>query len=145
MKGGSDVKKKQKQKQEADKRNILLFVFSFIFLAISFIFFGLAFYFETDKIYYFFVILFFTIFIILYCISSKQITCDDGYNLLQAYFFFKKCQKEAGLSEVILKRNEESIHELASKSEAFKDFDRKKSVRLYETGYYVSTILKKKK
>ena len=128
---------------ENKKKNIMLYLFSFVFLAISFVFFGFAFYFESEIVLYGLTLLFFILFCVFFYVFNKKITCKDGYNFMQAYFFYKKCEKN-GLStkpNKIDNKQVDFIRELALDNDYAKDFDAEKCKQLYKTGYEVSILL----
>lgn len=75
------------------KMNILIWYFSFFPLIVCSVLFVLYFIFDTSYLYYFSMIFTFSLFVVLYVFANRRITCKDGYTLVNAISFYKKCVK----------------------------------------------------
>lgn len=132
----------KKEKEKKDKNNLILFFLTFVLFLISVILFCFAFYYEQKIKIYFLTALVFTLFCISYYICNKKITCKDGYNMIQAYFFYKKYEKVYG-KDLSNKERSKAIYELAQENDSFENLDENQTMNLYMVGKYVSKLLKK--
>lgn len=117
---------------------------SIAFLLLTFLMFILLFCFrQSDKNMYFICLAMLIIFCIFYSSSNKKILCEDGYNWIQAYFFYKKCRAKGVKSKPhrIRKTEVEMILEVTKEFDFCRNFDCDKAVKIYEVGYEVSKII----
>lgn len=121
-------------------------LFSFFILAIDFIIFMFCFYFERNLLLYIVCALVFAFFCVYYRWSNKKITCKDGYTLMQAYFFYKKCEKNKITTkpQKLNKEQADKILQLAKGYDYAEGFDLNKAKSLYHTGYHVEKLIKQK-
>ena len=128
-------------------KSILMYASSFILLAISFILFICAFLYSTKIIYYIFSGAFLTVFCIVNKYYEKKIECVDGYNLLQAYLFYLRCEKN-GISIKAGKIKDEDMKIISSVALAY-DFCEKftdaQLKELYRLGRETAVSLKQLK
>ena len=129
------------------KRDILLYLTSFILLAISFIMFIFAFIYVNRGIYFIYSGTALVLFCIANKLTEKKIRCNDGYNLLQAYLFYKKCEKHGiNIKTSKLKATELSvISDIASDYDYCKEFNETQLKNLYEHGRETCMIIEKTK
>ena len=131
----------------SSRKDILLYLLSFVLLAISFVFFILAFYHSIQISYYIFSTVFLIAFCIYYKLVSKRIACDEGYNLIQAYIFYKKCvktgviHKSKGFEEAELK----TLMKVASEYDFAKKYDLHTIKKMYLNGYKTEKTFKTKR
>ena len=95
------------------KKNLMVFLASFLLLAISFALFIYAFLNPTKMIFYIFSGGFLILFCVINRLSEKKIRCADGYNLLQAYTFYLKCEKK-GVSVKFTKIKDSDMQVISS-------------------------------
>ena len=119
-----------------EKKNVLVYLSSFILLLISFCMFIYAFSYVTVISHYVYSGLFLLLFCIVNKMTEKKIMCKDGYNLLQAYLFYEKCRKNGVRSspQKLKKSDKVLIIELAKAYDYCKDFTDEQVVELYSQG-----------
>ncbi len=129
------------------KKDILLYLSSFIVLAFSFIMFIFAFI-SVNRIGYYIVS---GVTLGLFCVfnrlTEKKIRSKDGYNMLQAYLFYRRCQKN-GLDVKVSKIKSEElslISNLASGYDYCASFGEAQLKELYGCGREVKLLLEEKK
>lgn len=69
---------------------------------------------------------------------------EDGYNLMQAYLFYKKCNRKGitATPEKLNRKQADQILELALQYDYSKDFDLEKAKNLYKNGYSLKKAIK---
>jgi hypothetical protein len=81
-----------------------------------------------------------TICLVLFCVTNrvadKKIRCKDGYNLFQAFLFYKKCNKKGVTTKANkLKKNDmQIISDIAKKYDYCKNFTDDQLKELYRCG-----------
>ncbi len=129
------------------KKEILLYLSTFIILAFSFIFLLVAFYFQTIMSYFLISAISFVIFAISNKSAAKGIACKDGYNLVQALLFYKRCLKN-NLNKKPSKLTQSDILKIkaiAAEYEYSADFNNKQLQQLYTDGYETAKLFDRKK
>lgn len=129
------------------KRDILLYLASFLFLALSFLMFILAFVYVNRGIYFIFSGATLVLFCVMNKLTEKKIRCEDGYNLLQAYFFYLRCEKQ-GIDVRATKIKEKEILVLADVASGYdycKGFCESQLKELYRHGREAKILLGEKK
>ncbi len=120
------------------------FVASFLFLVAFAICFFIAFV-KNELIYFLISAVLVTLFLVTYSISSKKITTKDGYTLVQAYDFYKKCLKEDVYngSGILDGSNLSHVQPITDTCEYAKNLNAKQLKRLYSHGWAVAQYVGK--
>lgn len=129
------------------KKDIITHLLTYALLAISFIMFIFAFITVNKMFYYIFSGSFLILFCVFNKVSERKILCSDGYNLLQAYFFYTKCERR-GVSVKASKLSGEDmkiISEVAGGYDYSKGFDENKLKELYRNGREAKNAIGMKK
>ena len=98
------------------------------------------------------------LFLFVYYVCNKKITCKNGYTVWQAYFFYLKCEK-AAITKKEIDNKEDTVKKLQDITKDYdfaKNFNKKDFLQLYldgksvyqnmdhnETGKILNKIIKK--
>ena len=124
-------------------RCVLRWYASFIPLGIASVLFVICFVFESTLWLYAVCTVMFALFVVLFVRADKQVSCKDGYTLIQALAFYRECVRSCseGNSEEAVAQQIEAI---AQKCDYAKNLNTKQRIRLYKTGKTVYDQMDKK-
>lgn len=118
---------------EKEKKYITLYYVSFISLFIALLFF-IRFLLNTDNfVSLIMLLLFVSIFIVLYYLCNKALHCEEGYSIIQAISFFHLC-RYAGYKETNSNNDVSILKSVAAQREFLEKEDPQGLKRCYLTG-----------
>lgn len=119
-------------------KNLKYLYCSIFVLAVLIIFFVKAFV-SNELIYFLISAALIIIFILLYSITNKKITCEDKYTVVQAFFFYEKCKKAGveNFSGELSDAQKKSLDAVFAEHQYAKDFDNEKLQKLFDVGLAV--------
>jgi hypothetical protein len=117
-------------------KNLLLYLSSFLLLFIGFVLFVITKFSHREELYLSCSIICIILFCIANRVTDKKIQCKDGYNLFQAYLFYKKCNRAGVKAKASkLKKNDlQIIADVAKKYDYCKNFTDEQLKELYRRG-----------
>ena len=119
------------------KKFVNLYLFSYILLAAGFVLF-IQFIRVKDILFFIIFSAVFIAFSVLYRISTKKITFEEGYNLLQAISFYVECKS---IKTNDRETDKENMRKIASKYEYARNLSSKELDKMYQAGHKYEKLI----
>lgn len=127
---------------QRDIRNIKLWYLSFVLLFVAVMLFLFCFFNDEQLIVFVVLVIDFFGFIVMYIGANKRIKHHDGYTLIQAMYFYRRCIQSGFDKERSEKQFEQKIIDLARQIEYSNMLTNVQIINMYKIGNYLNIKLR---